>query len=92
MSFKTVQGKLQKKGFSAETSGKILGAAAQKAKHPSANQKKVLKAQGSKRPKKRRTPRGFGNPTRKPHGIGDKTSKSGSKSASGFEKFRAKAG
>ena len=48
MSFKSEQGKLQKKGFSKKSAGKILGAAAQKAKHPSPNQKKVLRAQGRK--------------------------------------------
>jgi hypothetical protein len=48
MSFKSEQGKLQKKGYSKASAGKILGAAAQKAKHPSANQKKVLRAQGKK--------------------------------------------
>lgn len=48
MSFKSEQGKLQKQGYSKESAGKILGAAAQKAKHPSANQKKVLRAQGRK--------------------------------------------
>jgi hypothetical protein len=48
MTFKSVQGQLQKQGHSKEAAGKILGAAAQKAKHPSANQKKVLRAQGKK--------------------------------------------
>lgn len=48
MSFKSEQGKLQKQGYSKESAGKILGAAAQKAKHPSANQKKVLRHQGKK--------------------------------------------
>lgn len=48
MSFKTEQSKLQKSGYSKESAGKILGAAAQKAKHPSANQKKVLRHQGKK--------------------------------------------
>jgi hypothetical protein len=48
VSFKSEQGKLQKKGYSKESAGKILGAAAQKAKHPSANQKKVLRHQGKK--------------------------------------------
>lgn len=47
-SFKAEQGKLQKKGYSKESAGKILGAAAQKAKHPSAAQKRVLKAQKGK--------------------------------------------
>jgi hypothetical protein len=45
MSFKSEQGKLQKKGYSKESAGKILGAAAQKAKHPSPAQKRVLRAQ-----------------------------------------------
>lgn len=51
MSFKSEQGKLQKKGYSKEAAGKILGAAAQKAKHPSAKQKKVLRAQRGSAPK-----------------------------------------
>ena len=46
--FKAEQGKLQKKGYSKEAAGKILGAAAQKAKHPSSQQKKVLRHQGEK--------------------------------------------
>lgn len=46
--FKAEQGKLQKQGYSKESAGKILGHAAQVAKHPSAQQKKVLKAQGGK--------------------------------------------
>lgn len=50
MSFKSEQGKLQKKGFNKESAGKILGAAAQKAKNPSPKQRKVLRAQGKKRP------------------------------------------
>lgn len=45
VSFKSEQSKLQKQGHSKESAGKILGAAAQKAKHPSAAQKRVLKAQ-----------------------------------------------
>jgi hypothetical protein len=49
MTFKSEQGKLQKKGFNKESAGKILGAAAQKAKSPSPKQKKVLRAQGKKR-------------------------------------------
>lgn len=48
MSFKSEAGKLQKQGHSKESAGKILGAAAQKAKHPSPKQKKVLRAQGKK--------------------------------------------
>lgn len=48
MSFKSVQGQLQKKGYSKKSAGKILGAAAQKAKHPSPKQKKVLRAQGKR--------------------------------------------
>ena len=48
MSFKGEQTKLQKKGYSKESAGKILGAAAQKAKHPSSAQKKVLRHQGRK--------------------------------------------
>jgi hypothetical protein len=56
VTFKTVQAKLQKQGHSKESAGKILGAAAQKAKHPSANQKKVLRAQGKKRPVKKGAP------------------------------------
>jgi hypothetical protein len=51
MSFKTVQKQLQGEGHSKESAGKILGAAAQKAKHPSPQQRKVLRAQGSKRKK-----------------------------------------
>jgi len=49
MSFKTVQAKLQNQGHSKESAGKILGAAAQKAKHPSPKQQKVLRAQGKKK-------------------------------------------
>lgn len=49
MSFKSEQSKLQGQGHSKESAGKILGAAAQKAKHPSANQRKVLAAQGKKK-------------------------------------------
>lgn len=49
MSFKSVQSKLQNQGHSKESAGKILGAAAQKAKHPSPAQRKVLGAQGKKR-------------------------------------------
>lgn len=48
MSFKTEQSKLQKSGYSKESAGKILGAAAQKAKNPSPAQKRVLKAQKGK--------------------------------------------
>lgn len=48
MSFKSQQKKLQSQGHSKESAGKILGAAAQKAKHPSPKQKKVLRAQGKK--------------------------------------------
>lgn len=51
MSFKSVQSKLQKQGHSKESAGKILGAAAQKAKHPSPKQQKVLRAQGKKKRK-----------------------------------------
>ena len=54
MSFKTVQKQIQGEGHSKESAGKILGAAAQKAKHPSPNQRKVLAAQGKgKRPVKK---------------------------------------
>ena len=45
MTFKSEQGKLQKQGHSKASAGKILGAAAQKAKHPSPKQKKVLRHQ-----------------------------------------------
>lgn len=48
MSFKSEQSKLQKKGYSKKSAGKILGAAAQKAKHPSAAQKRVLSRQKGK--------------------------------------------
>lgn len=48
VSFKSEQGKLQKQGYSKESAGKILGAAAQKAKHPSPAQKRVLRAQKGK--------------------------------------------
>lgn len=46
--FKGEQKKLQNKGYSKESAGKILGAAAQKAKKPSAQQQKVLNAQKGK--------------------------------------------
>lgn len=49
MSFKSEQSKLQNQGHSKESAGKILGAAAKKAKHPSPAQRKVLGAQGKKR-------------------------------------------
>jgi hypothetical protein len=49
MTFKTQQTKLQKQGHSKESAGKILGAAAQKAKNPSAKQRKVLRAQKRKK-------------------------------------------
>jgi len=49
MSFKSVQANLQKQGHSKESAGKILGAAAQKAKHPSPKQQKVLRAQKKKK-------------------------------------------
>ena len=49
MTFKSEQSKLQNKGYSKESAGKILGAAAQKAKNPSAKQKKVLNAQKPKK-------------------------------------------
>lgn len=45
MTFKGEQKKLEAKGYSKESAGKILGAAAQKAKNPSAAQKRVLAAQ-----------------------------------------------
>lgn len=49
MSFKSVQsGIARKEGISQKSAGKILGAAAQKAKHPSPAQKRVLKAQKGK--------------------------------------------
>ena len=48
MTFKSEQNKIAKKqGVSKESAGKILGAAAKKAKNPSAAQKRVLKAQKS---------------------------------------------
>lgn len=56
MSFKTVQKQIQAEGHSKESAGKILGAAAQKAKHPSPKQQKVLRAQGKKRPAKKKAP------------------------------------
>jgi hypothetical protein len=66
VSFKTVQKKLQGQGHSKESAGKILGAAAQKAKHPSANQRKVLGAQkGKKRPAKKATSAKKGQPAGK---------------------------
>lgn len=49
MSFKTVQKQIQGQGHSKESAGKILGAAAQKAKHPSPKQQKVLRAQKRKK-------------------------------------------
>lgn len=49
MSFKTAQKQIQGEGHSKESAGKILGAAAQKTKHPSPNQQKVLRAQGKKK-------------------------------------------
>lgn len=48
MTFKGEQKKLQGKGYTKKQAGAILGAAAQKAKKPSANQKKVLRRQGKK--------------------------------------------
>jgi len=65
MSFKSEQSKLQKRGFSKEGAGKVLGAAAQKAKHPSANQRKVLGAQKKKRPVKKATSAKKGQPAGK---------------------------
>jgi hypothetical protein len=49
MSFKTVQKQMMGQGHSKESAGKILGAAAQKAKHPSPKQQKVLRAQKRKK-------------------------------------------
>lgn len=46
--FKREQGKLMGKGYSKESAGRILGAAAQKAKNPSPAQQRVLKAQKGK--------------------------------------------
>ena len=54
MSFKSVAANLQKQGHSKESAGKILGAAAQKAKRPSPAQRKVLGAQ-KKKPFKKKT-------------------------------------
>ena len=48
MTFKSQQKKLMGKGYSKKSAGAILGAAAQKAKKPSAKQKKVLRRQGRK--------------------------------------------